>query len=99
MQPVAGSKTTLAGLIDPGQSGLEILPILFWIYQSEAVEMQDPDTLRKLAYWLREFAERTGNPVIWEARLRTADELEAAADRIERDLSARLVDMDQSDLR
>ncbi len=61
--------------------------------------MQDPDKLRKLAFWLREFAEKAGNPVVWEARLCTADDLEAEADRIERDLSVRLVDMDQSDLR
>lgn len=35
-----------------------------------------------------EFAERAGNPVIWEARLRTAKELEWEADRLE-DESAR----------
>jgi hypothetical protein len=39
--------------------------------------------LRELAYWYREFAERAGNPVIWEARLRTAKELEREADRLE----------------
>jgi hypothetical protein len=32
--------------------------------------------LRELAHWYRDFAERAGNPVIWEARLRTAKELE-----------------------
>jgi hypothetical protein len=37
---------------------------------------QEPRRLRELAAWYREFAERTGNPVIWEARLRTAAELE-----------------------
>jgi hypothetical protein len=36
--------------------------------------------LRELAHWYREFAERAGNPVIWEARLRTAKELEQEAD-------------------
>jgi hypothetical protein len=36
--------------------------------------------LRSLAHWYREFAERTGNPAIWEARLRTAKELEQEAD-------------------
>ena len=44
--------------------------------------MSDPNELRKLAAWYREFAERAGNPVIWEARLRTAEELTAEADRL-----------------
>ena len=39
--------------------------------------------LRELAHWYREFAERAGNPVIWEARLRTAKELEREADGLE----------------
>ena len=39
--------------------------------------------LQELAQWYREFAERAGNPVIWEARLRTAKELEQAANRLE----------------
>jgi hypothetical protein len=43
----------------------------------------DADELRKWAAWYREFAERTGNPTIWEMRLRTAEKLEAEADRIE----------------
>ena len=47
--------------------------------------MQDPAKLRELAHWYREFAERTGNPVIWDCRLRTADDLDAEAERIERD--------------
>jgi hypothetical protein len=38
---------------------------------------------RELAAWYREQAERAENPVIWEARLRTAEELDAEADRIE----------------
>jgi hypothetical protein len=44
--------------------------------------MSDPNELRSLAAWYREFAERAGNPVIWEARLRTAEELTAEADRL-----------------
>jgi hypothetical protein len=40
--------------------------------------------LRELAAWYREFAERTGNPAIWDARIRTAEDLEAEAARIER---------------
>jgi type II secretory pathway component PulK len=39
--------------------------------------------LRDLAAWYGEFAERAGNPVIWEARLRTAKELEREADTLE----------------
>ena len=39
--------------------------------------------LRSLAHWYQEFAERAGNPAIWEARLRTAKELEQEADRLE----------------
>ena len=42
----------------------------------------DSDELRKLAAWYREFAERTDNPAIWDARLRTAEKLEADADRV-----------------
>ena len=48
--------------------------------------MPDPSKLRELASWYREFAERTANPMIWEARLRTAEDLEAEADLL--DLSA-----------
>lgn len=52
--------------------------------------MQDPAKLKELASWYREFAERAGNPVIWEARLRTADDLDEEAERIEQRLSAGL---------
>ena len=44
----------------------------------------NPSKLRELASWYRDFAERAGNPIIWEARLRTAKQLEAEADHIER---------------
>jgi hypothetical protein len=43
----------------------------------------DSVKLRELVSWYREQAERTENPVIWDARLRTVEELEAEADRIE----------------
>ena len=46
--------------------------------------MEDPHKLRELAEWYREFAERAGNPAIWEARLRTAKDLEREADRLEK---------------
>ena len=41
--------------------------------------------LRELAHWYRDFAERAGNPAIWEARLRTAKELGHEADRLEKE--------------
>jgi hypothetical protein len=44
---------------------------------------KDPRRLRELAAWYRECAERAGDPVIWEARLRTAAELEREAARLE----------------
>jgi hypothetical protein len=45
--------------------------------------MSDPEALRKLAAWYRQFAERAGNPAIWEMRLGTAEWLEAEAARVE----------------
>lgn len=48
-----------------------------------AEQVDDPEKLRELACWYREFAERSGNPTIWDARLRTAEDLEAEAARIE----------------
>lgn len=50
--------------------------------------MAHPKELRKLAAWYREFAERAGNPAIWEARLLTADRLDAEAEHLERDAAA-----------
>ena len=44
---------------------------------------KEPRRLRELAAWYRAFAEGAGNPVIWEARLRTAAELEQEADQLE----------------
>jgi hypothetical protein len=43
-----------------------------------------PARLRELACWYRGLAERTANPTIWDARLRTAEDLEAEAVRLER---------------
>jgi hypothetical protein len=45
--------------------------------------VSDPNKLRELAAWYRDFAERAGSPWIWEARLRRAEDLEAEARRIE----------------
>jgi hypothetical protein len=53
--------------------------------------MQDPEKLRELASWYREFAERAGNPAIWEARLQTAQDLNQEADRIEQLSRAELI--------
>jgi hypothetical protein len=44
---------------------------------------KEPRRLRGLAAWYRALAEGAGNPVIWEARLRTAAELEREADQLE----------------
>ena len=44
---------------------------------------RDARRLRELAAWYREYAERTGNPAIWDARIRTAENLEAEAFRLE----------------
>jgi hypothetical protein len=52
--------------------------------------MDDPEKLRELACWYRAFAERTGNPTIWEGRLHTAEDLEAEAARIERTIPRRI---------
>ena len=45
-----------------------------------------PLALRELAAWYRAFAEQAGSPMIWEARLRTAEDLDAEADRLEHQL-------------
>ena len=46
--------------------------------------MDEPQKLRELAAWYREYAEKTGNPAIWESRLRMAEDLEHEADELER---------------
>jgi hypothetical protein len=51
--------------------------------------MHNPDKLRELASWYREFAERAGHAAIWDARLRMAEDLEAEAQRIETRFSER----------
>jgi hypothetical protein len=49
----------------------------------------NPSKLRELASWYRDFAERAGEPAIWEGRLRTANKLEAEADLLERTRASR----------
>ena len=61
--------------------------ILSPLFNQGQGDMRDPAKLRELARWYREFAERTGNPMIWECRLHTADDLDEEADRIERGLA------------
>ena len=42
----------------------------------------EANKLRELASWYREFAERAGNPTIWESRLRMAEDLEQEAEQM-----------------
>ena len=46
--------------------------------------MPEVQKLRRLAAWYREFADRAGDPAIWDLRLRTAEDLEATADQLAR---------------
>ena len=48
-----------------------------------ARDVDDPVKLRELAAWYRTFAEQSGNPTIWDGRLRTAEDLEAEATELE----------------
>ncbi len=54
------------------------------IHQTAATEVLEGQKLRDLAAWYRQFAERAGNPAIWEARLRTAEDLEKTAADLEK---------------
>jgi hypothetical protein len=45
--------------------------------------MREPKRLRELAIWYRDQAERASNPAIWDARLRTAENLEREALELE----------------
>jgi len=51
--------------------------------------MDEANRLRKLAVWYREFADRAGEPWIWEARLKTAIEMEREAARAEKNPTRR----------
>jgi len=44
----------------------------------------DPHKPRELARWYRDFAQQAGSSAIWDSRLRTSEQLDAEADRIER---------------
>ena len=52
--------------------------------QPREEQMGDQEQLLKLATWYREFADRAGNPVIWECRLQMAEDLEDEACRLTR---------------
>jgi len=52
--------------------------------------------LRRLAAWYRAFAERAGNPAIWEARLHMAEDLDAEAHRLEQSRRGRRAGQEQS---
>jgi hypothetical protein len=43
----------------------------------------EPGALRALAAWYRKYAERTENPVVWHARVTTAEILEHEATRLQ----------------
>ncbi len=45
--------------------------------------MDQAGKLRELASWYREFAERAGEPAIWHARIRAAEDLEREAGDME----------------
>ena len=51
--------------------------------QRDVSGMDQAQKLRDLASWYREFAERAGNPAIWDSRLRTAEDLEREAGNLE----------------
>ena len=51
--------------------------------------MREAEKLRELAASYREFAERAGNPSIWESRLRMAEDLEREANDMLREHAER----------
>jgi len=53
-------------------------------HQTAPTQFVEAQKLRDLAAWYRQFAERAGNPTIWEARLRTAEDLEKTAADLEK---------------
>src|ERR1043165_9794709 len=52
--------------------------IVAWLTQRTRT-MREAEKLQECAAWYREFAERAGNPSIWESRLRMAADLEREA--------------------
>jgi hypothetical protein len=56
---------------------------LTWVCAIDAEPPVKARMLRELATWYRAFATRSGNPVIWESRLLTAEDLDAEANSID----------------
>jgi len=56
-------------------------PILIGDVSENRVE--NIEYLRELAAWYREFAEKAANPMIWECRIATAEDLERRATEIQ----------------
>jgi hypothetical protein len=46
--------------------------------------LNDTQRLRELATWYREFAEKADSVTIWDARLRTAEDLDDEIAKLER---------------
>lgn len=57
--------------------------VLARVYAPDVVPSRKARMLRDLATWYRALAARAGSPVIWEARLLTAHDLDAEASRID----------------
>lgn len=47
------------------------------------IELENPQKLRELAAWYRDYAERANTPWIWEGRLQTAENLDRRAAMLE----------------
>jgi hypothetical protein len=62
---------------------MEKMALPYWTLPQHPECWGTANKLRELAEWYRQFAERAGDPRIWEARLLTADKLEAEADRLD----------------
>jgi hypothetical protein len=67
-------------------------PLLDFFHRRELSPETRLRMLRELAAWYREFAERAGDPRIWNARLLTSEQLTAEADRLEAELLATACD-------
>jgi hypothetical protein len=59
-----------------------LLPVIRSMHDFDRRQHGEPEKLRALASWYRQFAERAGSSVIWEARVRMAEDLEVEADRL-----------------
>ena len=58
------------------------------ICEAEVAPAVKAQMLRELAAWYRILATRAGNPVVWESRLLTAEDLDAQAGRLEQERDA-----------